>query len=198
MAKEREESSSAVWAHLQSQEKPAVWLMGSSACNDVCGTGSSCPSLCLHRSPAATAPGTCRSRGLGMGLSRDQGMRPLPKVQQRPSLRTVLLDSPPALHFVAVRESRAAGGFLRPALSSSSFFSRGFCLVVPLLAPSPALISPPSGAASRPLPSSGVGTPFPPTPRTRLTGRAGPRARETATHGVPQLRAAGAEPRPRR
>lgn len=198
MAKERGESSSAVWAHLQSQEKPAVWLMGSSACNDVCGTGSSCPSLCLHRSPAATAPGTCRSRGLGMGLSRNQGMRPLPKVQQRPSLRTVLLDSPPRPPFCC-SEGKPCGRRLPPPCS--------FLLLLLL----PGLLSCGAPSCSFPgpyLPSQWCCFPsspflrgrdaFPPTPGTHLTGRAGPRARETATHGVPQLRAAGAEPRPRR
>lgn len=40
------------------------------------------PASCLHSSPAATTPGTC----LEMELGRHRGMRPLPAVQQRPSL----------------------------------------------------------------------------------------------------------------
>lgn len=113
MAKERGESPSGVWAHLQSQEKLAVWLMGSSACVELALPA---PASGLHSSLAATTPGTCHSRGLEMELGRDQGMRLLPVVQQRPRLRSVPLDSFPALHFVAVRGSRA-GRRLPPSCS---------------------------------------------------------------------------------
>lgn len=58
---------------------------------------------------AATTPGTCHSRRFEIKLGRDQRMRPLPVLQQRPKLRSVSLDSSPALHFVAVRGSRAGG-----------------------------------------------------------------------------------------
>lgn len=150
---------------------------------------------------AATTPGTCHSRRFEMKLGRDQRMRPLPVLQQRPKLRSVSLDSSPALHFVAVRGSRAGGAassvLLLPPLLSSSF-SRGFCLVAPFLAPSRAFISPsqwgyfPSFSFLR-----GWDVFFPSAQApTRLRGHS--RARETATHRVPQLRAAGAGPRPRR